>query len=76
MTVLCSLPFCVWLLATCFEVRGVSWGSGVVYNTAAYPRTAGVTATAVDMSVDTQGVGPMQNKHAMACTSTDVTLIG
>jgi hypothetical protein len=52
-------------------VRDVSWGSGVVYHTAAYPRTAGVAVTAVDMSVDTQGVWPMQNKHAMACTSTD-----
>jgi hypothetical protein len=53
-----------------FKVHDVNWGAGVLYHSPAYPRTADAPAVAVDMSVDAQGVGPMQNKHAMALTST------
>lgn len=52
-----------------FKVRDVSWGAGAVYHSPAYPRTADAPATAVDMSVDHAGVGPMKSKHAMALTS-------
>lgn len=60
-------------LAICdmFKLRNVDWGAGVVYHSPAYPRTADGEPKAVDMHVDAQGVGPMQNKHAMACTTTD-----